>query len=123
MEYLEHLETDSFESPVKIRIGKKKNKEPHITPGISIENLFKETGLEFGETYDVAISTEGEHRKEFAFDAEHVDNPNQLVEDIHNIVDEFNELPDRNLGYKSREELEEDWEKHKAAVLDVSGLE
>jgi hypothetical protein len=115
MEYLEHLETDSFDSPVKIRIGAKN--EDSITPGYSIEKFLEEQGLEQGETFDVAVDIGDTPRKEFAFDASKVEDPNQTIDEIRSIVESFNEPPE----FDSEEKIDE-WESHNAVILDVIGV-
>jgi len=65
-----------------------------IMPMLEVEQLFEHKyDLEIQDTFEVTQFIE-ETRAEFAFDAAVVDDPDAVLDDIHKIVENFNEPPD-----------------------------
>jgi hypothetical protein len=85
-----------------------------IMPMLEVEQLFEHKyDLEIQDTFEVTQFIE-ETRAEFAFDAAVVDDPDAVLDDIHKIVENFNEPPD-----DLPPEGKENWRSKTVVISDV----
>ena len=108
MSYLDHLNDDVFERPVRLRLVGEN--EDSLLPSYDVGRLLRvQYGLDDSE-YDVALTVD-ESRAEFAFEGAAVDDVNAVIEDIKSLIEQYNtppeDLPDAKL---------DEWRQHDAAL-------
>ena len=108
MDYLDHLNDDVFEQPVRLRLVGEN--EDSMLPSYDVGRLLREEyGLAESE-YDVAL-TLNESRAEFAFEGAAVDDVDAAIEDIKALIEQYNtppeDLPDAKL---------DEWRQHDASL-------
>jgi hypothetical protein len=91
-DWFDHLNIDSFEKPVSIRIVR--DTEGTMFPSYDIERLLQRVhGLNHTEDIDCAYGVE-ENRREIAFDAAEVDDLGAVFDNIGRLLDQYNQPPD-----------------------------
>ena len=112
MDYTE-LSDGHLDTSIRGRMMYEDNDEG-IMPMLEVEQLFEHKyNLEIQDTFEIIQFTE-ETRAEFAFDAAAVDDPDAVLDDIHKIVENFNEPPD-DLPPKGKAE----WRSKTVVVTDI----
>lgn len=113
MDYLEHLDTDGFESPVKFRIT---GPDGIIFPNRAVEKTLDQVLPT--DAYDVAL-TPTEPRSEFAFDAAETD-ADTVLKEVQLVLGKYNTPPD-DLTDWGEIETEDEWrERFTVELADVS---